>query len=403
MTERLYYRDATLRQFAARLTHVADGGRKVYLDRTAFYPTSGGQPHDVGLLAGTNVVDVIDEGERVGHVLRQPLADVSPGAELQGEIDWTRRFDHMQQHTGQHMVSAVIEELLGLKTVSVHFGPESSTLDVADDQGNANLLDAPAITEVERRANDIVAEARPVTVAFEEAASATGLRKQSDREGSLRIVTIEGIDKSACGGTHVATTAAIGAVLLRRQERVKQGLRIEFVCGTRAIARARRDLEALSAIARTYSASIDDVVRLVESQSAELREQQSELKRANEALARYRAAELHAGAAPDAHGVLVVVERSKSGVDSYRAVALAFSGLPGAMFVVVSHAPPSVLVATSADSGVDAGKMLKPLLERVQGRGGGSPRLAQGSAPSAGAVDQVVEWILNRVSPAPGV
>jgi alanyl-tRNA synthetase len=388
MTDRLYYRDAMLSTFTARVVDVADDGRKVYLDRTAFYPTSGGQPHDVGTLGDARIVDVVDEGERVAHVLDHPVDGIN-GAELRGEIDWTRRYDHMQQHTGQHLLSAVIEDILGLKTVSVHFGPESSTLDVADDRGNATVLEPSVIAQVENRANDVVSEARPVVVTFEDAALVTGLRKQSEREGQLRIVTIEGIDRSACGGTHVANSAAIGTVLLRRQERVKQGLRIEFVCGRRAITRARRDLETLAAIARTYSASIDDTARLVDAQSAELRELQSELKRVSESLARYRAAELHGATTPDNRGVRVVVERTNAGVDTQRSLALAFSGLPKAMFVVLSHTPPSVLVATSADSGIDAGKALKPLLERVGGRGGGSPRLAQGSAPNAEAIDQV--------------
>jgi alanyl-tRNA synthetase len=238
MTDRLYYRDAMLSTFTARVVDVADDGRKVYLDRTAFYPTSGGQPHDVGTLGDARIVDVVDEGERVAHVLDHPVDGIN-GAELRGEIDWTRRYDHMQQHTGQHLLSAVIEDILGLKTVSVHFGPESSTLDVADDRGNATVLEPSVIAQVENRANDVVSEARPVVVTFEDAALVTGLRKQSEREGQLRIVTIEGIDRSACGGTHVANSAAIGTVLLRRQERVKQGLRIEFVCGRRAITRAR--------------------------------------------------------------------------------------------------------------------------------------------------------------------
>lgn len=396
MTERLYYRDSTLTSFSARVTNAADDGRTVYLDRTAFYPTSGGQPHDTGTLGDAVVIDVVDEGDRVAHVLDRAIARPLDHAELRGEVDWARRHDHMQQHTGQHLLSAVIEDMIGLKTVSVHFGPETSTLDVADERGHANLLDAFEMANIEYRANQLVSEARPVTVTFEDAGSVSGLRKQSDREGQLRIVTLEGIDKSACGGTHVATTAAIGAVLLRRQERVKQGLRIEFVCGQRAIRRARRDLEALSAIARTYSASIDDAARLVEVQSAELKESQSELKRATEALARYRAAELHSATSPDARGVRVMLERTSGGVDSHRAIALAFAGLPSAMYVVASHDPPSVLVATSADSGVEAGKVLKPLLEQVKGRGGGSPRLAQGSAPSGEAIDEVVNALVMR-------
>src|SRR5687768_3044996 len=297
MTERLYYRDATLRTFSGTLVDVANEGRKVYLDQTAFYPTSGGQPHDLGTLGGSRVLDVIDEGDRVAHVLDAPL-DREIRIELRGEIDWERRHDHMQQHTGQHLLSAVLDDLLGLKTVSVHFGSETSTLDVADSTGAANVLSAEVLESVEARANAIVAESRPVVVTFEDSSTVTGLRKPSDRDGTLRIVTIDGIDRSACGGTHVASTAAIGAVLLRRQEKVRQGLRIEFVCGDRAIRRVRRDLEILSRVARSFSGSTDDVAKLVEGQVAQLGELQAENRKLHESLAAYRAVELFNATTP---------------------------------------------------------------------------------------------------------
>jgi alanyl-tRNA synthetase len=389
MTERLYYRDATLRTFSARLVEIADEGRKVYLDRTAFYPTSGGQPHDLGVLEGERVVDVVDEEDRVVHILAAPLK-ATTGSEVSGEIDWARRHDHMQQHTGQHLLSAVLDDLLGLRTVSVHFGAETSTLDVANASATGNLLPAETLANVESRANALVSEARTVQVTFEDSAQAIGLRKASDRDGVLRIVTIEGLDRSACGGTHVARTSEIGPILLRRQEKVRQGLRIEFVCGERALRRARRDLELLGQVARAFSGSIDDVATLVEGQASQLKELQSENKRLGESLARYRAVELHNAAVPRPDGLRVVVERMTSGVDSARSLALAFAPLEKAMFVAVSANPPSIMVATSADSGVDAGKVLKPLLENVGGRGGGSARLAQGSVPLVEALEGVV-------------
>ncbi len=396
MTERLYYVDATLRSFTGRLSELAEAGRKAYLDRTAFYPTSGGQPHDLGTLGGVRVVDVIDEGDRVAHVLDAPLHAV-PGSEadLRGEIDWSRRHDHMQQHTGQHLLSAVLDDVLQLKTVSVHFGPEASTLDVADAAGGGAVLEPEVLASLEERVNEVVAESRRVVVTFEDAATVSGLRKQSDRDGVLRVVTIEGVDRSACGGTHVDTTAAIGPVLLRRQEKVRQGLRIEFICGQRAIRRVRKDLETLARIARAYSGSIDEVARLVEGQAAQLADLQSENRRLNESLATYRAAELHAAAPPRADGLKVVVERVPAGADTMRSIALSFMPLERAVFIAVSHSPPSVLLATSADSGVEAGKVLRPMLERIGGRGGGSARLAQGSAPSADAIDRVVAWLLS--------
>ena len=399
MTDRLYYGDATLRSFSGVLVNVAQEGRRVYLDRTAFYPTSGGQPHDEGTIDGARVVDVIDEGDRIAHVLDTPLRAAPPAA-IHGEIDWNRRHDHMQQHTGQHLLSAVLDDMLGLRTVSVHFGPEASTLDVADATGSGAVLTADVLAEVELRANHLVAQALPVSVTFEDSSLATGLRKPSQREGPLRIVTIQGVDRSACGGTHVATTAAIGPVLLRRQERVRQALRIEFVCGDRAIRRARRDLEILSQIARSYSSSLDETANVVEGQSAQLAELQAENRRLSDTLSTYRAAELHAHAVPREDGLRIVVQRVASGADSARALALAFAPLSRTVLVVASHTPPSILVATSVDSALEAGKLLRPLLERVGGRGGGSARLAQGSAPSADAVERVVEWL---TSPSMGV
>src|SRR5262249_43726531 len=153
----------------------SDDGIRVYLDETAFYPTSGGQPHDLGILGGVAVIDVVDEDDRIAHVLAAPIGAGTSEPRLVGRIDWARRYDHMQQHTGQHLLSAVFEYLFGAKTVSVHFGPESSTLDL-----DVDSLTREQLVAAETRANELVGEARPVVVTFEDAASAGGLRKASE-------------------------------------------------------------------------------------------------------------------------------------------------------------------------------------------------------------------------------
>jgi alanyl-tRNA synthetase len=391
MTERLYYADAYLHSFTAQVTGLGDGRRRVYLDRSAFYPTSGGQPHDTGTIAGVPVADVLDEGDMVAHVLADPLP---AAATVPCEIDWDRRYDHMQQHTGQHLLSAVCEDLLGMRTTSVHFGPATSTLDLADEQRSG--VPDETLRRIESRANTVVAEARPVVIGFEDATAVTGLRKPSDRSGTLRIVTIDGIDRSACGGTHVRSTSEIGPILLRGAERVRNALRIEFVCGSRALARARRDYELLTRMARAQSAAVDDIAAVVEGQMAQLRDAQAEARRLNEVLADYRARELYESATPDAAGLRRVVERANhGGADRSRALALAVSGRPGVVFVAASHDPPSILLATSADSGIDAGRTLRPLLERAGGRGGGSARLAQGSVPAPSDADAIVRELLG--------
>ncbi len=389
MTNRLYYTDAYRTTFSASVVDRSDDGLRVYLDETAFYPTSGGQPHDIGLLGSVAVVDVVDENDRIAHVLSSPLD--AARVRLDGLIDWNRRFDHMQQHTGQHLLSAVFDDLFGAKTLSVHFGPDYSTLDV-----DAESISRSQLVVAEERANAFVAEARPVGVTFEDSAGAGGLRKASDRAGTLRIVSIADVDRSACGGTHVRSTAEIGPVLLRSIEKVRKSTRIEFVCGTRAVRRARRDFEALTSNGASLSASADDAASLVAAQSERLKEGDSARKKLEKDLAAFRARERYDAASADANGVRTIVIRDASSIDELRVLAQAAFALPKVVVVGALTNPPSVLLASSEDSGVDAGRTLKERLTAAGGRGGGSPRLAQGSVPDAASLEAVVASLVNR-------
>jgi alanyl-tRNA synthetase len=385
MTERLYYTDSYLRQFTARVVDRSEDGLTVYLDRTAFYPTSGGQPFDAGSIAGAPVVDVIDEGERIAHRLASP---VEPGA-VECSIDWSRRFDHMQQHTGQHLLSAVFEEKFGLRTVSFHLGAEASTIDL---EGAA--ADAAVLREAERRANEVVFENRRVTVAFEDAAGAQGLRKASDREGTLRITSIEGLDRSACGGTHVRATGEIGPILLRKLDKVRQSWRVEFLCGARAVARARADYESLSKAAQLFSAPLDEVPAIAAAQLEAAHAAAKSQRKLELELAAYQGRDLYASTAPGPDGVRRVTRKAENGsLEGLRAVAQSFTAQPKALFIAALADPPSVLMAASEDAGVDAGKALKAALAQCGGRGGGAARMAQGSVPSREALDRVLALI----------
>jgi len=392
-TTRLYYTDSYLTSFEAHLVDVADEGRRVYLDRTAFYPTSGGQPNDLGTLNDARLIDVIDEGDRIAHVLETPLPTAMPT--VAGRIAWERRFDHMQQHTGQHLLSAVLEEAFGYHTVSVHFGKEYSSLDL-----DVDSVSNDRIVEAESRANALVAENRAVTVAFEDASRATGLRKESDRTGTLRIVSIAGLDRSACGGTHVRTTGEIGAVLVRKVERVRKSTRLEFVCGLRAVRRARADFEALTRIATSLSASLDDAATLVASQSDQLRAAENERRRMERELAGFRARSLYDAAAEDARG-LRIVRREAASMDELRALAQAFTPLPHAVLIGTLVEPPSLLLATSEDSGIDAGRTLRDVVTKLGGRGGGSSRVAQGTVPDGARLAEAVASVVPPSQPSP--
>lgn len=380
-TVRLYYDDATLARFSATVTEVANDGRIVYLDRSAFYPTSGGQPHDLGTLAEVAVLDVVDEETRVAHYLAEPLG-LPAGAMVVGQIDMRRRIDHMQQHTGQHLLSALLADEYGMPTVSVHFGDESSTVDVAGEGITPEMLES-----LEHRVNQLALQNHAVTVSYEEASEATGLRKPSDRDGTLRIVTIEGLDRSACGGTHVKRTAEIGAVLLRRVERTRGNSRIEFVCGYRAVHRARGDAELLTRTARPLSASPNDLPTLVEQQQSRLTELERDRKRLLGELAKFEAQQLWDQAVADSQGIRRARHAVLGPVKEAEPLAQQFTALGGCALLVTNAANGGVLLATAPDSNLDAGQLLRTALQSVGGRGGGSARIAQGAVTTASSLD----------------
>lgn len=384
MTTRLYYSDSYLCEFRARVAAVEDGGRRVYLDRTAFYPTSGGQPFDLGTLSGVAVVEVTDEGDRVAHLLASPLSS----EEVDGRIDWTRRLDHMQQHTGQHLLSAVFEELYGIATVSFHMGAETSTIDVG-----AASLDPARIELVEERCAEIVAQARPVTIVYEDAATAGGLRKESQRSGMLRIVSIQDVDRSACGGTHVRSTAEIGPVLIRKLDKIRGNVRVEFVCGLRALRQARQDFRILQETSRALSAPFERAPELIAAQAERVKALEKTCQRQAAELAAREGRELHAATVPDAQGLRRVTQHGAID-EAMRVRAQSFVGAGKAMFLAVCEDPPSVLLAASPDSGVHAGERVKAAVTAAGGRGGGNPALAQGSVPSF----DVLEAVVNALS-----
>lgn len=384
MTQRLYYHDAYLCRFEAAV--VAVDGQRVYLDRTAFYPASGGQPHDTGKLGGVRVVDVIDEEDRIAHLIE----GAAPSGVVACEVDWARRLDHSQQHTGQHLLSAVFSEMFGLHTVAVHFGGDTATIELASASVTAEQMERAA-----ERANEIVFENRAVTVRFAPASEDLGLRREVDRQGELRLVEIAGLDRSACGGTHVRSTAEIGPIAIRRQEKIRGNVRLEFVCGMRAIRRARADFEALSGVARALGSGLDEAPALVRANLDRVQELEKGRKKIALELEQMRGRELHQATPPDAAGLRRVVLREPI-TDDLRARAQSFTGQGRAVLVAICDDPPSLLVAASKDSGVNAGEMVKDAVTANGGRGGGSAQLGQGSVPDAEALQRVVSIIRAR-------
>ena len=386
MTDRLSYSEAYLRTFTAAVTACApaDDRFAVTLDVTAFYPTSGGQPHDVGVLGGRAVVEVVDDDGPLVHLLDGPL-DV--GAQVQGDIDWTRRFDHMQQHTRQHVLSAAFDRVCQARTESFHLGASTATIDLHRPVTPAEIAAAEA------EANHVVWEDRAVQVRFvsAEEAAALPLRKDSGRTGTLRLIEVTDFDLSACGGTHVARTGGIGIIAATGWEKFKGGTRVEFQCGGRALAQMREWRDALAATNRLLSVSPMELAPAIERLQAENKALARTARGFQEQLASHVAAELVASG--ERVNGRILVARAMDGWDAagLKAIAAGVATHPGAAAAMFSTATPAlVVIARAAGVPADASAVLKALVAKFGGKGGGKPDLAQGGGLT-GDVTEIVE------------
>jgi alanyl-tRNA synthetase len=387
MTDRLYYTDPYCAAFDAVVTRafIHEGKPAVALDRTAFYPTSGGQPYDVGMLGDARVVDVVDlDDGTVAHVLGSMLA---AGAAVRGEIDWDRRFDHMQQHTGQHVLSAAFDHLFDTRTMSFHMGADASTIDLAKE------VTPEQIAAAEREANRVVWEDRPVSIRFAtaEEAAAMPLRKEPARGGTLRLIDITDFDLSACGGTHVGRTGAIGIIAVSASERFRGGTRVSFVCGGRALRLFRSYRDSITGSIRALSVLPEELPAAIERVQGEAKELRRTVKALQESLASHEAARLVAEA-PRAGDARVIVE-ALDGWDAQglKAMATAATSSDSVVTALFSASTPAlVVVARSRNLSLDSSAVLKELVQQFGGRGGGKPDMAQGGGLNA-APQQIVE------------
>lgn len=373
-TDRLYYRNCYLREFEATVLDTTPDGDhvRVYLDRTAFYPDSGGQPSDHGTISGIRVLDVFDEDEAVAHLLeRRP-----EGARVNGVIDWPRRFDHMQQHTGQHILSAAFEKTGGYMTVSFHLGAEISTIDLDSDQLARRQMD-----EAEDLANGIIFENHEVQILFKSSqeAKVLGLRKPTEREGEVRLIEVPEFDLSACGGTHVGRTGAVGMICVRKFERVKSLTRVEFVCGGRALKAVRADFAVLTESARLFSGAPENLPGLISKQSEELRGALRTREKLVKRLAEFEAKDLW-NASQEINGRRMVRRTFAAGEsEEARALAHALASQPAAVALLGVEGKPAMLILAQSRGGAeDMGKILRETLAKVGGKGGGGRDFAQG-------------------------
>jgi alanyl-tRNA synthetase len=407
MTERLYYRDPFLYEFEGEVvelvpTSAINARHGIILDRTAFYPTSGGQVHDTGWLTdaagGKTRVVQVEEAED-GQVVHYIEAEQGPerGKRVRGVIDDVRRRDHMQQHSGQHVLSAAFIKLFDMPTVSFHMGDETCSIDL-----DTPSVSAKQIVEVERLANQIVQENRPVAIKFvkQEDVAALGLRKVPvvDKP-ELRLIDIQDFDLTACGGTHVRGTGQIGCVLLRKVEKVRQGWRVEFVCGQRSVNIARKDYAALTEAAGLFSAQIWDVPQQVRKTLEDMKAARKSGERLFEELCEVQAAKILAETPAEAGKKIVAKVYSDRDASAIKLLAQKLTRLESNVVVLLgtTSGQPSLVFAQTPDGSADVGTLLKETLTKFGGRGGGGKDFAQGGLTRAESVDAAVQGAMARM------
>jgi alanyl-tRNA synthetase len=409
MTERLYYRDSFLYEFDAEVLDTvsasdSDPRTAIILDRTAFYPTSGGQVFDTGTIlpAGTaapqlRIAEVAERDDgTILHILHDSTS-VPKGSRVRGLIDPERRRDHMQQHSGQHVLSAAFVRLFDMPTVSFHMGTDYCSIDL-----DAKSLNLKQIEAAEALANEIVQENRSVGIRFvtPEEARGLGLRKvPAVQKDELRLIDIRDFDLTACGGTHVQGTAQIGCILLRKSERVRQGWRVEFVCGKRAISTARRDFATLSEAAGVLSTHLWDLPQQIQKLQEESRASRKSREQLHEELAGLHAERMLSDTQdsggrkiitrmfPDRDLSFIKLLGQKLTRQSSSAVAL----------LGATSAQPALVFAQSPGQSFDMGALMKEALGKLGGRGGGSKDMAQGGPSQVEAIETTLNELAQRL------
>jgi len=398
-TERLYYTDPYLREFTARVIadRLVNGRPAVALDRTAFYPTGGGQPNDTGTLNGVPVLDVVAEDGLIWHVLASDARPAEPGVggEVAGAIDWLRRFDHMQQHTGQHVLSQAFIQTASAETIGFHLGASASTIDL--DRVGLGPADLAAAEEA---ANAVIDEARPVTATFVSQADLVSipLRKPPKVTEAIRVVQVAGYDWSACGGTHVANTAQIGLLKIVASERRGAETRITFLCGGRARADYGRLQGLAEGLAARFTVGQPELPEAVDRLLAEHKALRKELSELEGQWADSTAAALWAAA--QARGPWrVVAQVLDCPVERAKRVAQALRGRPGAVALLgVKGERPQLIFTRADDVPLDAGGLLRTAAAAGGGRGGGRPDWAQGGVPTEQALETALAAAVTNLS-----
>ncbi len=400
VTERLYYSDSHLIEFEARVVDVTErvsGWTAIVLNRTAFYPTGGGQPSDTGTLDGMRVVECIDDGDRgVLHVVQG--ATPARDAIVRGRVDWPRRLDHMQQHTGQHILSQAFVALFNAPTRGFRVLDATCEIDVE--------LAEPATEKIERAvelANNVIWEDRAIAIRHvtSEEAAELSLRKEPSREGELRLIEIEGFDLTPCGGTHAVRTGEVGMVAVRSWERAKGLTRIDFVAGTRALADYRKANRSAREVAALFSSGRDDIASLTSHMIDENKELHRRVRVLEELSAEVEAQKLLATAQTTSDGIHLVTHIFDArDAESLKKLAQALIANPRTVALLASRDTDTarMVFARSSDAPGDMNALMREACTMLDGRGGGKPELAQGGGKRVDRVEEMLRLINSKLT-----
>ncbi len=396
VTQKLFLDDSYITRCEAQVVCCVktQDGYDVELTQTALFPTGGGQPHDTGTIGGANVLDVTEEGERVLHRVDAPL---EAGAQVTVEVFWPRRFDHMQQHSGEHLLSFAAKELYGAKNVGFHMAASYCTVD----------LDVPLcaqdVIKLEQRTNELITANLPVELTYVEAEELEGMelrKRAAGLTGTVRIVSMPGGDSCTCCGTHVKQTGEIGALKITANEHYKGGERLTFACGGRALTHAQRMQGVVDGLARVFSCKAEDVLAAVDKLQQEYAATKRELKSAQAKLSGYIAAELLSGAQTVKKRRLVARFLPDYPAAQLRALALTLceGGNTLALLFAKNGDSANYVLCCSEGLGLDMGELAQAVNAATSGRGGGRGTLAQGSAKLDASLSDTVSQLARYLS-----
>ena len=399
MTERLYYEDSYLKEFKAKILKKVkiDNQPAVILDRSAFYPTSGGQPYDIGVIQDVPVVEVVEDRDEVIHILKKELKE-KINSEVVGKIDWERRFDHMQQHLGQHILSGALMKLWSVETVSFHLGEEVCTLDIAKEK-----LTEEEAKKAEECANEIIFDNRPVKCYFmegEEDLKRLNLRKVPEKTGKIRIIEVEDFDLSACGGTHCRATGKVGMIKITKWEKRGKKIRLEFICGRRVWKDYFWKNEAIKNISNKLTIKDSELGEAIDRMFEERKEIRKELKEFKEKLQDYEARNLiNRSSLGDDRIKIINKVFEEDNFQEVRELVQKIINLDESVVVLfgVKSEGAKILFACSRALKYDMNGLTRKAAKFIEGQGGGAPNFAQAGGKKAEGIHEALDFALTNL------